>query len=482
MKESVRPIVYVSYSYDAEKNIPLLEELKKTCTNNGFDFRCDTEKLRYGESFDQFMGEVERSKHVIVIASPKYFNSFYCMTELAKIYREGEIRTRLIPIWIDEVKVDKSTYQEQVVKFWDNIHSQLENEGKSNLEAANLDGVKFIKGNLPDCLKSFGSLRALLHDEDKFKEESYRQDFLRKIARRVLFPLGGNGNKGITRSEDSQFQKNIEDKVKTLLDKAPQEFQQALIEELEEKQELATADLAKKLCEAADGDCYEVIEYILFDAVQNAHKKCTSDHKSLLIEVAKEIVSCLILFSVEDDWIKDWSAESQITNMRMDLEVETTSAALIITSRLHQKVPKFLFEHGSTSLRGKDEFTIPKKPSGTDAKRNVDMVIQHIWGQVNPDNKDKPLGKDDVAELNRQLERLYRRGFKQHYICNAGTDYDYIADYNVLYGIQKYLPSLVILLLEGESGTKQVAIHNDRKLTGALRDFLKHVHELGHNK
>ena len=74
---------------------------------------------------------------------------------------------------------------------------------------------------------------------------------------------------------------------------------------------------------------------------------------------------------------------------------------------------------------------------------------------------------------------LYRRGFKQHYISNEGNEYAYIRDRNVLFGIQHYLPSLVILVLEDKSGNTKIALHNDRELMETLRDFLKQLHLLG---
>lgn len=482
LEQDYRPIIFVSYAYSTKGQKALLEGLKEIGNKNGFDLRLDKEAVRYGGSFKAFMGEMGRSKHVIILASEEYFQSFYCMTELIEVHNNQELKTRVVPIWMNGIKPNQGVFQTETKQFWGDVHDQLENGGNCDVKAATLAGAEQISAFAEEGLCAFGGLRGIEYDKEIAKSEVDVEKIYQKIIRRILFPTAKNKNKGISRCADNQFLDQVKDKVSKLL-KASPVLSSTLREDLECNSDYPIADLASDLCARANQDCYSVIDYTLFDAVQHAHEKMLDGDKNRekLFESAKVIACCLVLFSVDESWLQSWGAETHISNMRLDLEMDTISGALIVTSRLHQRIPEFFWEKDTTQLYGKDELKVPVKPTGWSTKKNVDQVIQNIWNQINPGELNKKLTEEDIAELNRQLERLYRRKLKQHYISNAGGDYAYIRDPDVLYGIQHFLPSLVILLLEDKSGNAYVALHNDKKLVGSLRDFFKHLHEIGTN-
>ena len=74
--------VYVSYSWSAEEQTPILDVLGKSCRDYGLDFRRDSERLQYGDLIKTFMDEIGNAGNIIPVFSRNYFESEYCMYEL----------------------------------------------------------------------------------------------------------------------------------------------------------------------------------------------------------------------------------------------------------------------------------------------------------------------------------------------------------------------------------------------------------------
>lgn len=85
MKSPLGAAVYVSYAWGDKQSAEAVEQLRNRFEDTYVTFKPDKYALKAGDSFSQFISEIGRANCIIVLFSEAYFQSFYCMLELAKI-------------------------------------------------------------------------------------------------------------------------------------------------------------------------------------------------------------------------------------------------------------------------------------------------------------------------------------------------------------------------------------------------------------
>jgi internalin A len=121
--------IFVSYAWgddsteDARKRGHVVDELRKTLENDGYDIVRDTGAMRPGDLISGFMQRIGRADHVIVVLSEKYLRSTYCMTELHFIYQRSlgekdEFLRRIIPLVLADARI--ATWRDRVAytEYW----------------------------------------------------------------------------------------------------------------------------------------------------------------------------------------------------------------------------------------------------------------------------------------------------------------------------------------------------------------------------
>jgi internalin A len=79
--------VYVSYAWGGESE-RLVDDLEGLLLHRGCVLRRDKRELRPGHWISEFEREIARADRVIVVLSPKYLESIYCMQELIHLYAQ----------------------------------------------------------------------------------------------------------------------------------------------------------------------------------------------------------------------------------------------------------------------------------------------------------------------------------------------------------------------------------------------------------
>ncbi len=143
--------IFISHAWGGISD-EILAELTKTLEKEDIQFILDKRDLAYRQSINNFMLELGKADMVIIILSNKYLKSEYCMFELIQIYRNDNLRDRIFPIVLDEVKISSSADRLEFVKFWE---GQLENLQKKVKE---LNSLSYIEG-ITDDLNLYAEIR-----------------------------------------------------------------------------------------------------------------------------------------------------------------------------------------------------------------------------------------------------------------------------------------------------------------------------------
>ncbi len=180
--------IFISHAWGGISD-EILAELTKTLEKEDIQFILDKRDLAYRQSINNFMVELGKADMVIIILSNKYLKSEYCMFELIQIYRNDNLRDRIFPIVLDEVKISSSADRLEFVKFWE---VQLENLQKKVKELNSLSYIEGITDDLnlyAEIRNNIARLTGILRDINTLNvtihvESDYR-DLIQSIKRKI---------------------------------------------------------------------------------------------------------------------------------------------------------------------------------------------------------------------------------------------------------------------------------------------------------
>lgn len=112
--------IYLSYSWKQTNEANLLEQ--ELFEKWGIILRRDRKETIYKDSFSNFMSELAKSSHIILLLSNEYFESENCMHEFVSILNNDSFSDRILPIQIDNAKLKIYSSEERLnqVREWKN--------------------------------------------------------------------------------------------------------------------------------------------------------------------------------------------------------------------------------------------------------------------------------------------------------------------------------------------------------------------------
>jgi hypothetical protein len=121
------------------------------------------------------MDELGNNDDIILIFSPPYFKSRYCMYELLQIWKKGSFQQRIHPILIEDFFLDNDDFQLDIIKHWSNE-------------------AKDLQGKLSD--HNMGSTVALQRRQIVYSEISHNAgNLLDFVSNMLLFTMNDLRNK-----------------------------------------------------------------------------------------------------------------------------------------------------------------------------------------------------------------------------------------------------------------------------------------------
>ncbi|MDD2464615.1 MAG: toll/interleukin-1 receptor domain-containing protein [Desulfobulbus sp.] len=125
---SLKKKVFVSYSWDVDKDTQIVDELAPFCPPRGIDLLYDRKVMKHGDSIRKFMDQLAGGEHIITIFSDAYFRSKWCMFELLTISKRDGFSARTHAILIDGCKPWDVQYRLNVVDFWKDEYATLKKQ------------------------------------------------------------------------------------------------------------------------------------------------------------------------------------------------------------------------------------------------------------------------------------------------------------------------------------------------------------------
>lgn len=175
--------VYVSYAWKAEEDSGVVAALETALAGQGVELVRDVRVLGYGGSIRAFMDEIAAAEQVVVVLSPQYVESPYCMYELIEMAQFGDFRERVYPILLDGLPISKPSWRNQIRASWESRYWALKAEldaTDSVLAEESLDDLKAYSRIFHGALKPLTTLA----DMNALSEVVHRQtNFAALIAR-----------------------------------------------------------------------------------------------------------------------------------------------------------------------------------------------------------------------------------------------------------------------------------------------------------
>lgn len=183
--------VYVSYAWKAEEDSGVVAALETALAGQGVELVRDVRALGYGGSIRAFMDRIAAAEQVVVVLSPQYVESPYCMYELIEMAQLGDFRERVYPILLDGLPISKPSWRNQIRASWESRYWALKAEldaTDSVLAEESLDDLKAYSRIFHGALKPL----ATLADINALSEAVHRQtNFAALIARLRGVDAGG---------------------------------------------------------------------------------------------------------------------------------------------------------------------------------------------------------------------------------------------------------------------------------------------------
>jgi len=473
--------VFVSYSWDVERDTEIVDELETKCKLRDIKLIRDSNTLQQGERISKFMERITGASHVIVVFSEKYFKSEYCLYELKELLQQKGFEQKVYPILVDNLKISDLETRRKFIKFW-------KTEAREEVLAIRNDvGV----GVAPDQDKTVNlynefiikvdGLMVLLGDilasqAETLKENQYASilDLIRplhKIPPSAIFQPP---------ESDQDFMAEIKVGLQDELDKS-NTIRKAITAQIKAKGSDENSD---KLADILIRRCENSLEELLRDEVHNAvdgalqalSSRPDNDSPLVIKKVqqltsnADTLFSYLLLYAVREQWMEEYQKGCSLaaSNLRL-MPFGATAMVEIVTSRHLQRAPRFKLNNVKSEVMGEEG--VAALEQGFDKDDIVTGILRQIWVKVFPMDAQENLNE---KRLGAQIKtRHKRKGTKKsnYYLVVPDDENHPLADTVVRNELIRRLPELPLIILKSDNCADALVIPDDEELISIIFDF-----------
>jgi len=123
--------VFISYSW---KDLKIADKIDKDFQNFGIGLFRDVRELGYKGEIKNFMNTVQEADYVLLIVSHNYLISKNCMYEAIQVMSQVDYNKRILPIFVDGLKIFKATDRLKYISHWDEEIKELNNNIKTSVD------------------------------------------------------------------------------------------------------------------------------------------------------------------------------------------------------------------------------------------------------------------------------------------------------------------------------------------------------------
>jgi len=464
--------VYVSYSWSAEKQNPVVDALSESCRDYGLDFRRDIERLNYGNLIRAFMDEIGSAGNIIPVFSRNYFESEYCMYELLQVWKNGEFHKRIHPIALGDIRLDDEDFQLALIDYWGGktkeLRDKLNGRDPATTQPLQERNTRYaaIYADCNDLIDFVSNMNLLTLATLR------QQNFLPLLNRIQPKQSEAETKRRWYRKPDAEFQRIIQDNIGEILGLCG-----TLHDAVHSKtrEELGQGDPLEILCLAKPAIAID-------DVLRPATVQCLSklsanseDHKNIW-EAAKSILGWLSLFSVSSNWIEEQERHDKLGELEFDIAVVTPCGMEIVSSRYRQIPPKFHYEPGKLDVHGSDKISDPLE-TGWDDDYALDRLIMEIWVRVFPEEKREFLSDSDRGRLNNTLKLREKSKANHYYVPVYDGDGSKLHREDFLKKLSHKLHNITVIHLKSSGGRSALQVDNESDFMDIIREFLNIPHQ-----
>ena len=462
--------VYVSYSWSADKETPIVDLLGESCRGYGLDFRRDIERIKYGDLIRSFMDEIGSAGNIIPVFSRKYFESEYCMYELLQIKQNGKFHSRIHPINLGDIRLDDEDLQLSLIDYWREKTESLREKLYSRDPASTRRLQERNTRRNAEIYASIDELMDYISDMYILPLESLQQQNFLPLLQRIQPKREDSSSKPrFHRQKDSAFLQEIRFEIRQILDRRVN-LQKALLGESSKVLTNTSGDLVEDLCQAD----FRIASSRLLSP---ATKTCLSELSSLSAERketwedAKSLLAWLSLLLVDSEWMAQYEKSEMASGFSFEIMVKTSSAVEIVSCRCRQMQPKFRAKQNKPEVTGDDRIDFPKLDlDGWSEEQTLNKLLIEIWLRIFPEENRQSLSQDDLETLNENLAYYEQTKDYHYYVAVEEGNETALARAEFRMKLLEKLPSITLICLKSPSGKSSLLI-NEQSIAAAIRGF-----------
>lgn len=174
-KQNNTPKIFLSYSWKNKEEASIIES---DFNKIGIPLIKDTLNLKFKDSISEYMKSIRNADFAIILLSEEYLKSINCMYEALEILKEQNHKEKILPIFINELKIFTASDRIKFIKHWQNQKDSLTKELEgidvtSSIESySDLKQIEIIYSSIDSFLKGIGDLKASTLKE--LKKENYK--------------------------------------------------------------------------------------------------------------------------------------------------------------------------------------------------------------------------------------------------------------------------------------------------------------------
>ncbi len=163
--------VFISYSHKNTNQVDLFDRFLR---GRGVNTMRDVRDVKFMDSITAFMDKITQADLVLIVLSPDYLKSYYCLYEIIELMRDKKYLDKIHPIVLKNTKIFREEDKLEYIKYWtekyNNLYKKCEKLSFDEIPAAasKLKKIRLIRLYIGEFLDDITSRK--LYTEDNLME------------------------------------------------------------------------------------------------------------------------------------------------------------------------------------------------------------------------------------------------------------------------------------------------------------------------
>lgn len=156
----ISPKIFLSYSW---ANTDIADKIDNDFKSIGITLTRDIRDSKYKDSLKEYMKRVRKVDFVIMLISDSFLKSQNCMYEVLELFKEKDFNTKLLQVFLPDVKVFDPINRLTYIKYWEGQNTYLKETAQGS-NAKYLTGISEDFKILDNICNTIGDFLKLLSE------------------------------------------------------------------------------------------------------------------------------------------------------------------------------------------------------------------------------------------------------------------------------------------------------------------------------